>query len=203
MITNITTASRPGGHGSRQQILRAMVGQFRQVKQVGGQTAHQVAGAVFVVKVEAQLLQMLEQIRPDVSLHMDAEGVTVIGHDELQKAPQHIGPRHDAHNQEKGLIAAFRQQVIQRRPGHQGECQVHAGNQHRAADVQEKELFVVFEVVEKNRQGAFSLIVFCSHNSLLSTQIRSIIHRNRKRCKRNRLFSWLYFMVICCILCIE
>ena len=48
------------GQYGRQQVFRAMVGQFRQFKQIRGQAAHQLAGAVLIVKVKAQLLHMPE-----------------------------------------------------------------------------------------------------------------------------------------------
>ena len=67
-----------------------MVGQLCQFKQVGGQPGHQLAGAVFIVKIEAHLLHVGEQVLADVRLHPDAEGVAEIGHNELQERPQAV-----------------------------------------------------------------------------------------------------------------
>ena len=71
-------------HQGDEQILRPVVGQLRQFKQVTGQAAHQLAGAVAVVEVEAQLLNVAAQIAADIRLHADAEGVAPVGHHEVQ-----------------------------------------------------------------------------------------------------------------------
>ena len=58
------TASAPTMVDKRdEQVLRPVVGQLRQLKQVRGQAAHQLAGAVFIVKVKAQVLHMANRSR--------------------------------------------------------------------------------------------------------------------------------------------
>ena len=57
-----------------------MVGQLRELKQIRGQPGHQLARPIAVVKIEAQLLHMAEQIPANVRLHPDAKGMAEIGH---------------------------------------------------------------------------------------------------------------------------
>ena len=73
------------GDEGDEQVLRPVVGQLRQLEQVAGQAAHELAGAVLVVEVEAQLLHMVVQVAADVRLHPDAEGVSPVGHHEIQQ----------------------------------------------------------------------------------------------------------------------
>ena len=65
-------------HRRSQQVLRAVVGKLRQLKQIRSQAAHQLARAVFIVKIVTQLLHMPKQICPDIRLYPDAEGVAKI-----------------------------------------------------------------------------------------------------------------------------
>ena len=125
------------GHQGDEQILRPVVGQLRQFKQVAGQAAHQLAGAVAVVEVEAQLLNVAVQIAADIRLHADAEGVAPVGHHEVQRRAQHIGGHHHRHDD--------------------------AGDEERAGQVQGEEPPVGFEVGEEYPQGAAGLIIFRGH----------------------------------------
>ena len=68
-----------------EQILGAVVGKFGDLEQVGGQAAHELAGAVVVIEIEAQLLHVCEQDAADVRLDADAEGVTPVADDEIQE----------------------------------------------------------------------------------------------------------------------
>ena len=76
-----TNNGQNGGH----KIFRAVVGKLRQFKEVRSQPAHKRTGAVTVIKVEAQLLHMAEQIPTDVRFYPDAEGMTVVGNDKVQR----------------------------------------------------------------------------------------------------------------------
>ena len=78
------------GQNRGDQIFRAVVGKLCDLKKVGGQAAHQLAGAVAVIEVEIQALQVTEQISTNVRLHPDAEGMTVIADDILQERPNQI-----------------------------------------------------------------------------------------------------------------
>ena len=140
-----------------------MVGQLRQFKQVTGQAAHQLAGAVAVVEVEAQLLNVAVQIAADIRLHADAEGVAPVGHHEVQRRAQHIGGHHHRHDDEEYPELPLGQPGIHGGAGHQRERQVDAGDEERAGQVQGEEPPVGFEVGEEYPQGAAGLIIFRGH----------------------------------------
>ena len=67
-----------------------MMGKFRDFEQIAGQTAHEIAGAYFVVEFEVQCLQMTEQICTDICLHPDAERMAPVGHDIIADRAQYI-----------------------------------------------------------------------------------------------------------------
>ena len=138
------------GQNGGQQILRPVVGQLRQLEQVAGQPGHQLAGAVLVVKIKAQILHMAEQILPDVRLYPDAEGVAVICHNEVQKRAQYITDHHRRHDEKEGAEHPVGKQVIQGAAGDQREGQINPGDAHGTQDIQGKKFFVVAEVVQKN-----------------------------------------------------
>ena len=71
--------------GRDEQVLRAVMRQLRHLKQVRGQTAHQLTRAVLVVKIKAQLLHMAEQVPPDVRFHADAEGMAPVAHHKIEQ----------------------------------------------------------------------------------------------------------------------
>ena len=151
------------GHQGDEQILRPVVGQLRQLKQVTGQAAHQLAGAVAVVEVEAQLLNVAVQIAADIRLHADAEGVAPVGHHEVQRRAQYIGGHHHRHDDEEYPELPLGQPGIHGGAGHQRERQVDAGDEERAGQVQGEEPPVGFEVGEEYPQGAAGLIIFRGH----------------------------------------
>ena len=140
-----------------------MVGQLRQVEQVGGEAAHEFAGAVAVVEVEAQLLHMAEQVGADVRLHPDAEGMAVIADDVLQHRAQAVAQDHCRHDGEKGAVHGVGQHIIQGGAGNQGERQIDGGNGAGAQDVQGEQLLMIAEVVKEDRKGGFALVIFGGH----------------------------------------
>ena len=89
-----------------------MVGQLRQLEQVGGQAAHQLSRAVAVIEIEAQRLHMMEQVAADIRLHPDAEGVAPVGDDVVQSCPQHKGQRHHRHGDKEHPVVLLRQPVV-------------------------------------------------------------------------------------------
>ena len=120
--------------------LRSVVGQLRDVEQVRRQAAHQLAGTVAVVVVEAQLLHVAEQVLADVRLHQDAEGVAVIADDIGEHGPQDVCAEHHRHHSEEGPVGALRQQLVHAPPGDVGKRQIDHGDHQGAAHIQEKQL---------------------------------------------------------------
>ena len=151
------------GDAGGQQILGAVVGQLRQLEEVRGQPGHHVARPVAVIVVKAQLLHVLEQVGPDIGLHPDAEGMAEIGHDELQKRPDAVAAGHDGHNGEEEAVLLIGQPLVKGGTGDQGEGQINGRDQHRTGDIQQKQLPMILEIVQKNHQRPLALIVLGCH----------------------------------------
>ena len=151
------------GDEGGQQVLRPVMGQFCQLKQVCRQPAHQLPCPVGIVKVIAQLLHMAKQILTNVRLHPDAEGMAEIADDIVQSCPQNINNGSGNHQPKKHPVFSVWKQIVQALPGHQRKRQVDQGNQCGAANVQGKEPLVVSEIVEKNPQRTFLPVFFRGH----------------------------------------
>ena len=123
------------GEGGGDNILRAVVGQLRQLKQVGGEAAHELAGAVAVIEVKAHFLHVGEQVPADVRLHPDAENVAEKADSVVKKRPDHIEENHRGHQREEGPVLPLRKQIVQRLPGDQRESQVNEGNADGTAHI--------------------------------------------------------------------
>ena len=148
------------------QILRPVVGQLRQLEQVGGQAAHQLSRAVAVIEIEAQRLHMMEQVAADIRLHTNAEGVAPVGDDVVQSCPQHKGQRHHRHDDKEHPVVLLRQPVVQRRAGDQRKGQIHHGNQNGAADIQRKQLPVGLEVAQEDPRRTAGTVILRGHISI-------------------------------------
>ena len=71
---------RAGDRNERdEKVLRAVVGKLGDFKKVAREPAHELAGAVLVKVVEAELLHMAEESFSDVGLDADAECVAPVG----------------------------------------------------------------------------------------------------------------------------
>ena len=71
---------RAGDRNKRdEEVLRAVVGKLGDFKKVACKPAHELAGAVLVKVVEAELLHMAEESFSDVGLDADAERVAPVG----------------------------------------------------------------------------------------------------------------------------
>ena len=80
------------------------------LKQIRRHPAHELAGAVAVKKLEAQLLHMAEERRADIGLHADAERMAPVGDDKVEQRAHRIRRQHDQHHREKRAIGVLRQQ---------------------------------------------------------------------------------------------
>ena len=148
------------------QILRPVVGQLRQLEKIGGQAAHQLAGAVAVIEIKAQHLHVVEQIPADVRLHPDTEGVTPIGHDIIEARPQHKGQRHNDHHREKHPVVLLRQPLVQRHAADQRKGQIHHGDEDGAADIQRKQLPMGLEIAQEYPQRTAGTVILRCHISI-------------------------------------
>ena len=156
---NRTDHGQTGG----QQIFRAMVGQLCDVIQISGQPAHQLTGAVLVVKIEAHFLHVPKQIPANVRFHPDAKGVTVVGNDVIQKRPDQVADAHHRHHNKEDLIQRLGEHFVQSLTGHQGENQVNRGNEHRAENVHCKQALMFCKICQKNCKRTLVLIILCCH----------------------------------------
>ena len=141
-----------------------MVGQLRDVKEVRGQAAHQLARAVAVKVAEAQILHVPEQVLADVRLHPDAEGVAPVGDDIVEERPQGKRGEHDDHDGEKHPIVLLRQQIIHGHAGDEGKGQVDQRNEKGAEHIHKEQLAVGLEIVEKNLENGLLLEFPGGHN---------------------------------------
>ena len=154
-----------GQHGS-DHILGAVVGQLRQLEQVRGQTGHQLAGAVLIVEVEAHGLHLGKQVAADIRLDTDAEDVAEVGDDEVQQGPETVAQQCHHHDDEEGAVHLIGQHLIEGCTGDQGECQVHACNQHGAGDIHQEQLPMLSEIAQKDQQRiALKILGFHSFTS--------------------------------------
>ena len=168
--------SADDGDQGDEQVLRPVVGQLRQLEQVRGQAAHQLAGAVFIVKVEAQVLHMGKQVPADIGLHQDAEGVAPVAHDEVKPRPEDKGRHHQGHDREENGELLLRQPVVHGGAGDQGKGQVDDGNEEGAGDIQQEQAPVGAEVGQENAQRSAGTVVLGGHDFSLSwVKIRIVI----------------------------
>ena len=64
-----------------EQVLGAVVGELRDLKEIARQPAHELARAVVVKEADVQLLHVREKVAADVRLHQNAECVSPVGND--------------------------------------------------------------------------------------------------------------------------
>ena len=145
------------GDAGDEDVLRSVVGKLGDVEEVRRQAAHELACAVAVKVVKAQLLHMAEQVPANVRLHQDAEGVAPVANDIGQRRPQDEGRQHHRHDGEEGLVGTFRQQLVHAPAGDVGKGQVDEGDHQRTAKIHEKKPSVGFEIGEKYLQCGFLL----------------------------------------------
>ena len=127
---------------------------------------------------------MAEQIFSDVRFHTDAEGMTIVCHDKLQKGAQYIAGYNCDHNREESPVHLARQHIVKCAAGNQRECQINGRDQHGTSHVDGKQLLMVAKIAQKNHQRLLPLVVFCGHKySLLS--LSSHYTQKVQSCKRN------------------
>ena len=100
-----------------EQVLGAVVRQLSDLKEVGGQAAHQMAGAVAVVKVEAKRLHVAKERLADVGLDADAERMAPVGDDIIEQRADDVGQHDDAHDDEECLVLQIGQERVDRLAG--------------------------------------------------------------------------------------
>ena len=112
------------GKSGNEDVLRSVVRQLGDVKEVAGQAAHQLSGAVPVIKIISQLLHMPEQVTPDIGFDPYAEAVPPVCNDIGEYRTQHICHRHQRHHRPKGFPVVIRDQGVKAPAGHKGKGKV-------------------------------------------------------------------------------
>ena len=141
-------ADKGSGDGEKghRQILRSVMGQFCDGEQIAGEAAHDHACPVGVIKVKIQLLEMLEEGRPNVRLHSRAEGMSPVNHGELKDIAEHIAEGHNKHHRKEGTVQLIRQHLVHGISGYQRKCQVNHRHHDGAEHIQKKQTPVGYEV---------------------------------------------------------
>ena len=91
-----------------------------------------------IVKIMALLLQVAEQIRADICLHLCAKHVSQIGYHKIQQRADHITDHQSDHDYKEGSVLSPGEHIVKGGSGNQRECQIHTGDQTGAKDVQEE-----------------------------------------------------------------
>ena len=151
------------GQKRNDQILRAVVSKLRDLKKVAGQAAHELAGAVAVIKVITEALHMAEQVAPDVGLDADAEGVAPVGDDVIKPGAQQIGHGQDPHDREEQAVGVLRQQALHRAARDDREGQIDRRDDHGAEHIQQEQPTVRLEIGDENAKQAMLPVKLCVH----------------------------------------
>ena len=126
------------------------MGQFRNIKEVRRQPAHQLPGAIAVKIVKGQLLHVAKQIPADICFHQDAEGMPPISNDVGKDRPQGKGRKHHSHDRKEGFICVLGQQLIHAPTGNIGKRQVNQGDHQGAGQIHDKQPPVGPEIGKEN-----------------------------------------------------
>ena len=153
--------------GNRQErnadILRTVMRQLRHVEQVGRQAAHEMTGAVLIVKIKRQLFKMRKQIAANIGLDAHAEGVSPVGDDILQTRAHRVNADHNADQHKKRGVRLFRQQIMQRPAGENRINQVDDGNERRTDHIEDKQFSVRLEIGQENGKTVLFLVISGCH----------------------------------------
>ena len=151
------------GDGGDEEVLGAVVGQLGDLKEVTGDPAHELAGAVFVVEGEGQVLHVGKEGRADVGLDAHAQQVSPVGDDVGEHRLEEVGRQQGGHHQEEGLVEALGEGGLQHLPGHRGEQQVHQADAQGTGHVQQEDGQVWLVIGGKNAQVAAAPHLFRRH----------------------------------------
>ena len=134
-------------------------------KEVGGQAAHQLAGAVAVIEGKAHVLHVVEEVAADIGLHTDAEGVTPVAHHEVQGRTQHEDQHHRRHDNEERAVLLLRQPAVHGGAGDEGEGQIDDRHAQRAGHIQQKQLPMGAEIGQEDAHQRAIPVVFGGHRA--------------------------------------
>ena len=151
------------GQPADQQVLRPVVAQLRHVEEIGGDMAHQNAGAVPVEVGKAQLLHVLKEVAAHVGLGEHAHAVSEDGDEPEKPRLEHIGRRHQSHDPKEGGVAFIGQKPVHGQARDVGEHQVDERHENRAAHIQRKKPPMPRKVLRENLQGRGGIVDLFLH----------------------------------------
>ena len=125
-------------HDGDEQILRAVVRQLRDIEQIRRHAGHQQAGAVFVVKAEAEFLHVCEDGRAHIRFDVNAHQVPQIGDDPLRRRADEERGEHRAHHNQEGAHRLIGNVVVKHLARDHREQNIHQRDHQRAEHIQQE-----------------------------------------------------------------
>ena len=158
------------GDAGDEQILRAVVGQLPDLKEVAGDPAHELSRAVFIKKGEGQGLHVGEQIPADVRFNVHAHEMAPVGDDKVHDPLQKIGQQQNGHHGEKGLVKALGQKRLHGQPGDVRKGQVYRADDGGTEHIQQKQPQVGLIVGSEDGEKSPLLKILVFHFGCLRSQ---------------------------------
>ena len=143
------------------QVFRSVVGEFCNIKQIGNQLAHHLAGVVAVVVGKRQPLIVVKELLAHIPLHLGAHHVSLIADVIFAQALDHIHgeePQADGEKSSQDDRAVLGKQSSGKRAENLGIEQIHSADHCRTEEIQKKYGLVRPVVMNKSFQ--------CIHGSL-------------------------------------
>ena len=123
-------------HAADEQVLRAVVSQLTDFKQVAGQPGEDGAGFVIVEEGVGQLLQMGEQVAAHLLLHLHADDMAVVLDEVVEQHTDDVQTQnHQAGNNDL-IIEPVGDQIVEHFIGHHGVDHADDGDHQRCQHVQ-------------------------------------------------------------------
>lgn len=143
-----------------EQVLRAVVGQFGDVEEIGDNAAGESTGVGAVVEAEGQFLELLKEIPPHVGFHAGAHDVTLAGYVIAAGCFQDVHGEHGGNQPGEAMInriGSLDEECAGAPAEDQGKGDVHGGDHSGTEQVHEEHAFVGF--VERDK------VLECLHSS--------------------------------------
>ena len=128
------------------------------IEKVAGHAAYERARAVFVIKLEGQLLHMRKQVAPHIRLYQHAHPVPDYRDNIAQRGLDNDAQYQRRHHREKHREQLFRQKLVHRVARHEREDQIYRRDEHRAQHIYGEQPPVLRDISDEYFQWFFSVI---------------------------------------------
>lgn len=135
-----------------EQVLRAVVGEFRDVKEVRDQLAHHLAGVVLIIVREGQLLIVVEEAGAHVPFHVGAHHVSLVADIIFAQTLEHIHDEKPEADKRQGMEDGFPvpgKQAVDGSPQELGVEKIYHAYEGGAEKIQEKYGFIRLIIINK------------------------------------------------------